>query len=200
MGKDRKMGETKKTQWILLVIVISVVMFLGIIGRVFLLKENDVIDTEPEDDWRNWPKSLSDPEDRSGYSEENTDQEIRVDIHANHVTNITFILNWTDEENTTSGPRVYENQPDSFMLSVITPWDEEINSSVIANPLGEPGIINLTIAIQEDDIANSSAVGGWNVTVHCLDCGDYDGGSIIMFGDYGNQWELIYYYEYHTNE
>jgi hypothetical protein len=68
MGKDRKMGETKKTQWILLVIVISVVMFLGIIGRVFLLKENDVIDTEPEDDWRNWPKSLSDPEDRSGYS------------------------------------------------------------------------------------------------------------------------------------
>ena len=48
---------------------------------------------------------------------------------------------------------------------------------------------------------NSSAYGEWTVNIHCVECGD-DSSSFgnRMTSDTGNEWDLTYYYEYHSSD
>jgi hypothetical protein len=194
------MGDKKYFDWKILVLGITVILFIGIIVRVYFQNSNFNNEIEQEGNWQDWPIITSNPKYRNDYSGENTEQEKILNIQANYVVNITFILNWTDEENATSGIGEYENQPDSFALGVVTPWEAEFNSGLVSNPIGEPGIINLTIEVPEDGIGNSITIGEWIVTIHCGDCGDQVSIASVnwVIEDGGNDWVLIYYYEYHS--
>jgi hypothetical protein len=156
----------------------------------------DINNEVSEEDWRNWPIE-SDYIQGQGISKENCEEEEIIHLEANYATRVTLILEWRDEPNETG----YENKPDSFKLTVITPWQEIYNSDLVFNPIREVGLINVTIDIQEDGITYNSANGKWTIIIHCGECGDQVSEPFnIVMPDVGNEWELTFYYEYHEGE
>ena len=111
---------------------------------------------------------------------------------------MTIELTWEDE------PSQYlhgTNQPDSFNLTVITPWQKTINSDINSNPLNGEGKITENVEIAEFDIANNTATGEWSVNIHCVNCGEDISNPPLnrVTEDPGNSWVLSYYYEYHRS-
>lgn len=174
---------------------IFAILILGIFGSGCTENGND----NTEDNWRDFPIEESSAQNLSGYSEENTERVEFFNISDNFVTNIYFNLTWEDEPDIIYGMRVYENQPDTFCLIIFSPWEEEFQSNVTTNVHGEAGIINYMIKFFDEGIATSAAIGDWEVTIHCGDCGDFYSTGSIGFVDSGNEWELSYYYEYHSD-
>jgi len=181
----------------LIIICLIIISFLSLSGCI---DNNDGNDEYSEEDWRNWPIIKSSEESESGYSSENSSEIVRFDITGYYVTKVIIELTWEDE------PSQYfngTNEPDSFNLTVYIPWGEISNSNVIFNQINKEGQIIVTIEVPEDDIANSTAYDEWTVNIHCGECGD-DSSFTPLLGmqtteDAGNEWELTYYYEYHTN-
>jgi hypothetical protein len=136
----------------------------------------------------------------NGYLNENSYEYINFTIEERYLTEIIIELNWLDEA-PASGPSRYENQPDSFNFTVYTPWGEEISSYTGYNPIGQAGLIQETIEIPQDIIAENRATGTWHVLIYCNDCGEHEPGIHLIgsrvIADTGNAWTLDYQYYYH---
>ena len=180
----------------LIVICSFVMLFFSLSGCI----NDNGGDGGSEEDWREWPIVQSSVERESGHCNEGESEIEEFDIYDYYVTKIYIELYWEDEPNITTG-RTNVNQPDSFNITIFTPWNETINSDVIFNPIGGIGHILETIEVPEEGIVNNTANGEWIVYIHCTECGNFESefGS-IGFTDNGNSWDLSYYYEYHSNE
>lgn len=105
-----------------------------------------------------------------------------------NILEIIFTLKWSDE-----APRArYTNQPDTFLLIVLSPMGEN-KSDKKSNEVGGEGkiIINFT----------GKYNGEWNVTVRLEECGDQTP-RVNIFGlrtieDTGNNWKLDINYKYY---
>ncbi len=183
-------------QLIKLVITCSIIIsFLSSSGCV---DNNGNDDEYSEEDWRNWPLIKSSEEQSSGYSYENSDEIVRFNITDYYITRVIIELTWEDE------PSQYAqgtNHPDTFNITIITPWQKAYYSDYTSNPINGEGQILETIVVPEYDVAENLPIGEWSVTIHCVNCGDDRSGSPIIqiAEDSGNSWMLSHYYEYHSN-
>jgi hypothetical protein len=178
-------------------IIIVIILLLPVIdifaGGLFISKES-----EPVENWRDWPEVRSEYNHVSGYSEENSTEQIIIDISEKYVTTASFELVWLDEQ-----PSFFNgvNEPDYFHLSILAPWGEPTTTEEYPNPVSESGEISITFGIP-DKLTTSSSLGKWNIEIHCGDCGDEKqvvppAGSRVI-EDTGNVWTLTYHYEYHA--
>ena len=179
----------KRGQIIKLVIICSIIFsFFSLSGCILYRESNPEYD---EEDWRSWPINQSSEETKSGYSIENSDEIVRFNITDYYVTKVIIELAWEDE------PSKFfrgTNEPDYFNFTVYTSWGEvyysELNSSYVREE----------IEISEANIVNSSAYGEWTVNIYCGECGDdSESFGIRTIPDTGNEWDLTYYYEYHSS-
>jgi hypothetical protein len=156
------------------------------------------------DDYTKWPLKRSSMYHVSGEPlNENSFTTLTItNINDTYITRVFFELHWEDEDNIKdAGISKIVNEPDYFNFSVLTPWEQFNNSDTLGSEYGGSGLILLDIDIPEIDAAR----GDWVVTVYCGDCGDQvvvgPGGTVLSTyeTDDSNNWELSYYYEFHTN-
>lgn len=121
-----------------------------------------------------------------GYLDEGTETDYVYDVKKT-VLNATFILNWTDEEDSGTGA---ENEGDTFNLTVITPTGTEYYEEV-TNAHGEEGRIVIEVDYRPDGI-----VGAWNLTVGMVEAGDHTTNGVPTVVDSGNDYILTYHWYY----
>ena len=188
---------------ILLGIFIVVIALTGaaVFGESKLMDEGD----EPMLDYHLWDVSTNAVKTITGERiNENSDVSIIInDINESYVTDVHFELRWEDEANTKdAGALKVQNKPDYFNFTIVTPWEETIDSDTAASSYGGAGQLLVDVSVPDEA---GAATGDWRVTIHCGDCGDQ-----VLIGpsgeeratveeDTGNNWLLLYYFEFHTN-
>jgi hypothetical protein len=188
---------------ILLGLFITVIAITG--AAVF--GESKLMEAEDEGilDYHLWPITTSVGKTITGERiNENSDELITInDINETHVTAVHFELHWEDEDNLKdAGVYKVNNKPDYFNFTIITPWEETIDSDTAASSYGGAGQLLVDVSVPDEPGATT---GDWRITIHCGDCGDQ-----VLIGpsgeeratveeDTGNNWLLLYYFEFHTN-
>jgi len=156
-------------------------------------------------DYHLWPVNTGAIKSITGERiNENSDIMITInDINETYVTEVHFELHWEDEANQKdAGVLKVQNKPDYFNFTIVTPWEETIDSDTGASSYGGAGQLLVDIIVPDEPEA---AMGDWRVNIHCGDCGDQ-----VLIGlsgeelatveeDTGNNWLLLYYFEFHTN-
>lgn len=163
-----------------------------------------IVDHDDDDmvDFRDWPIRSSPNKHLNGHLEENSGEDIFINITEKYVTKITIELNWLDEADKT-GLGDFQNKPDSFNFTVYTPWGLVVSSDDILNPPGGAGLIVEEVMIPEEVMDTNIATGEWRINVHCGNCGDQEP-RVSIIGirvdeDTGNDWALSYQFDFHTN-
>ena len=117
--------------------------------------------------------------------------------------NVTsFTLSWTDDD--TNEPPGYQNQPDSFRLTIVTPWGDEYTDEA-ANGGNGDGSVEIDIVMgmppeeMDEDRIEDFEAGDWEITVECTEAGNSESPSPISvnFVDDGNEWDLAVDYSYY---
>jgi hypothetical protein len=184
------------------------VLTLLIIGGILFtfLAEGTVVDKNMDEfyskediglpDPITWQESEKVPVDEalaplSGHCDENGRSDHEAQINRTSISALSAVLTWTDE----APPNpMAQNQPDSFQLTVTTPWGEEISSDTAENPQGGEGRITLDLQPPKDKRTD----GTWTFTVAAGTCGDNVGpiGRFEMAADNGNDYTLEVTYTY----
>lgn len=117
------------------------------------------------------------------------------------VNTTTFTLSWNDDD--TTEPVGYQNQPDSFRLTVVTPWGDEYSEEASNGGNGQGSLsIDIELGMTEEELAEDEIddfeAGNWEITVECTEAGNSEnpiGG--VAFVDDGNEWDLDVEYTYY---
>ena len=156
-------------------------------------------------DYHLWPVSTNPIRSINGERiNENSDTTITInDINETYVIEVHFELHWEDEANTKdAGALKIQNKPDYFNFTVFTPWEEMFTSEMTGSTNGGAGQILLDIIAPDEP---GAATGDWRVTIYCGDCGDQwllgptGQDRYKVEDDTGNNWLLLYYFEFYTN-
>ncbi len=121
---------------------------------------------------------------------------------------VNFTLTWTDDDTAEAnvGGMGYQNQPDRFTLTIVTPNGTEYSETAENDVDSEEGIIEIAILLGMDEEEKEQErlkhfdVGNWNVNVTCDDAGDSSspvGG--IYATDSGNAWDLDVEYAFYED-
>jgi hypothetical protein len=136
----------------------------------------------------------------SDYADQDSETVEEISVPEENVLTITFTLTWEDEPDTVYGFRTYENQGDSFTLSVVAPDNSSERDGPKVNEHGEPGEAIVEIVFEPDIDPYLNGTGNYQVTIECGECqGSFSNGP-IGFADNGNDWELTVEYEYYSKE
>lgn len=129
-----------------------------------------------------------------GELEEGDSMEITVENTGERIlSNISYSLTWTDENDPPGRPRVrrYDNQPDQFSVVIMTP---EGNSTVLAPSSGGGGSLRGSHNFKEEEIGGIYNQGNLTVVVTLTNAGDWEpnfGIGIMDLPDTGNSFELV---------
>jgi hypothetical protein len=131
-----------------------------------------------------------------GDASENSQDQFSIDIGEYNVKSISFKLTWTDEPADTG----FENDPDTFSLSVETPNGTVFESE---ESTSSSGSIPISISFNPDRSTFVEGTGIYIVTVICGDCGDQHTMGplgLIVRTDDGNTWDLSVEYDYYSEK
>ena len=140
----------------------------------------------------------------SGELAEGAVQTFEIDLEGGLLKNLTATLTWEDESDLGGRPRIrrYENQPDSFSLSVSDIEGNNTDEDSGANSVGGQGEVSARIAIGDTEIVKLLDTGYqgeiWSVDVTMVSSGGWTPMiGIIGFTDGGNSFSLVVEYEYY---
>jgi MFS family permease len=138
---------------------------------------------------------------KDGYSDENSETMVLVNISETNVMNVTFTLTWVDE----SDPRLgiaFINTPDEFSLRVESPDGIVVEEGPVSNSQGGEGSITARITRQVSDVTGNIATGDYNVTIIMGEAGNIETrlGIGPSTADNGNDWTLEISYDFHKVE
>lgn len=138
--------------------------------------------------------------EESGYLAEHSSTEYRVRVEGGYIYQVKAILTWTDEEDYNI---LYDNQPDQFRLTLISPdTNHTLSSDWVANQHGSEGYIELTLTLPDELVSNLSPGDAWTVQVELGDAGDQHKirplPGIIGRRDDGNSFDLQITYSYYA--
>jgi len=135
----------------------------------------------------------------SGELQEGDSRTIPVGSTGQIIKNITATLRWTDEGDIRR-VRLYENQPDTFSLSLEGPTSNISETRSDENPRGGQGEISVQATLTDEQINEIKDLEGWNIIVSLDDAGMYLprlGPGVIGLTDSGNTFGLTVEYEYY---
>ena len=130
----------------------------------------------------------------SDYTDEGSSTDFSRKIVDENIVYIKFTLLWKDEENEEGRT----NDPDTFILGVTTPWDDNSNETEGTNPQGGEGSLQLTFVNPSKKEQNKEGTGEYFVTIECTAAGDQDPVIGGIGEDDGNDWILIIEYGYNV--
>ncbi len=165
------------------------------------------VDIDGNGDIGEWLIEIESPNEIPGYSTENSQTVVDIEIGEEYTTifEITFTLTWTDEDDYSPGEVgvvEFTNEPDQFALEVISPWWEEANNSeFIENEHGKAGMVSVTVTNPGEP--TSFITKDWEIVVLCGVCGDQVGSGPLglieeeIVDDVDNSWNLGVEYQYY---
>ena len=110
-----------------------------------------------------------------------------------YIREVTVTVTWTDEDDIQRA-RLYENQPDTFSVSIDGPNASDTDSG--ANPRGGEGRISASISFSDEEISNIISQEGMNYTAEVLikmeTAGNYEaraGLGRLQLVDNGNRYD-----------
>lgn len=109
------------------------------------------------------------------------------------IRSVSLELRWTDEQDIRR-IRLYENQPDTFSLTIVGPDPNMTKTMTGENTRGGDGILSVDMSFSDDDIRSFMDEGGYNVsyTITLVETGMYLprlGPGFIGLIDSGNSYE-----------
>jgi len=132
----------------------------------------------PDPDWREIEVG---PITRSGYVQQDSSIKYQFQLDDVKTNSFHIHLQWNDEPSL----QFYENRPDEFRITVISPNGNRHTSPFHSNTMDQPGDIHFSV--QLEDI--QWEFGTWTVLVEAGNCGD----QVAMFRtieDNGNQYTM----------
>ncbi len=157
----------------------------------------------PEDILKGYPMNTT-TESYSGDLNAGASQTFELDLAGKLVKNITATLTWTDEQDLSGRPRIrrYDNQPDTFSLSVSDVEGNITDKDSASNPQGNEGTVTAMITNEDSDMVqllNGDYQGEtWSVEVTMVDAGMWAPRiGVIGFTDNGNAFSLVVEYEFY---
>jgi len=140
-------------------------------------------------------------EERSGSSSlgEGSSENIPIDSSKERIiTGISVLVTWEDEDDIRR-VRLYENQPDTFKVSIIGPNNTELGSNSASNEEGQQGQVSSVVNLDEEQVAEFYDKEEFEVVIILQEAGDYEprfGLSFITLQDNGNSFnyeiEIMY--------
>ncbi len=122
------------------------------------LSINEKGDSYTYTDWNNYEKAIS------GYTQENSESELIVDILSGSLSAVDFELRWEDEQVENI---LYVNNPDCFQIKIKKPSGDFEESSI-----ADSGKLEFTYSVKENEKSN------WNENIVfyivARDCGDQE--------------------------
>ncbi len=140
----------------------------------------------------------------SGDLNAGASQTFEIDLSGKLLKNISATLTWSDEQDLAGRPRIrrYDNQPDTFSLSVSDLEGNITDEGSASNPQGNEGTV--TVMITNDDADLVMLLDGgyegetWAVDVTMVDAGMWAPRiGVIGFTDNGNSFSLVVEYEFY---
>ncbi len=115
------------------------------------------------------------------------------------IKGITATLTWDDEPDIRRA-RLYENQPDSFTLDVISS-DGNISETIYgANSADGEGSLLVQVALTDEEVDQFKDSGDWSVIVTMTEAKNYEprlGPGIVVLTDDGNDFDLKIEYDFY---
>lgn len=140
----------------------------------------------------------------SGELQEGAAQTFEIDLQGGLLKNLTATLTWEDESELAGRPRIrrYENQPDTFSLSVSDVEGNNTDEDSGSNPMDGEGEISARISNEDQELVRllDTEYQGevWSVDVTMVTSGGWTPMiGIIGFNDGGNSFSLVVDYEYY---
>lgn len=117
------------------------------------------------------------------------------------IMNISAVLTWSDEPDQRR-IRVYQNQPDTFSISITDPNGNVTDTGSASNSRGGEGRVELQVSMTQEEAASLVGTGNWTIDVTLDSVGDYEarlgvGLWPITPTDSGNDFSLTYEIEYY---
>ncbi len=188
---------TKVTTAAVAFLFIPIVIGVGYAGGTDTYFGEEEVESGPFDWADNYDLVDGETQILSGDANENSQDEVEIEINEENVKSISFTLTWTDEPADTG----FENEPDEFSLSVETPNGTPFQSEPSSSSSGR---ITISIPYNPAEPTFQEGTGTYKVTVICGDCGDQH--SAGPFGlipgpeDTGNTWDLTVEYEFYQKK
>ena len=139
----------------------------------------------------------------SGELQEGAAETFEIDLQGRLLKNLTATLTWEDESELSGRPRIrrYENQPDTFSLSVSDVEGNNTDEDSGSNPMDGEGEISARISNEDQELVRllDTEYQGevWSVDVTMVNSGGWTPMiGIIGFNDGGNSFSLVVEYEY----
>jgi hypothetical protein len=131
----------------------------------------------------------------SEYIADGDFMEFPISVNVPNVIHFNVSLTWMDEPDTRRIIRTYENNPDTFRVSVdmenITTMSESGS-----NIHGQPGSLEINLAFEGKPVFFNNT-GTYSILVELLEAGDqFPGVGLIGFTDAGNDFDLVIEYTY----
>jgi hypothetical protein len=166
-------------------LVVFIVVTCGIImGLTYALGESDLslmysAGTEEGESGGGFLSSYIEevePQSGSGTLNEGETATIPLQTEADrYILQVTVTLTWEDEDDIVYGPRVYENEPDTFSLRISGLNESERDSA--ANPYGGQGEIiltlNFTLELLEETIENQGDIYEVLIEIELVEAGEF---------------------------
>lgn len=134
----------------------------------------------------------------SATTSERESTTLKANLNQTDLIRVQFTLTWTDEPDQSR----HQNQPDTFILGVVSPWGGN-STNKGSNPRGGEGKVVVTFEVTQPDRKppNTNGTGAWNVTVTLDSAGDQTPnigpGILRTNADNSNAWELDVGYTYY---
>jgi hypothetical protein len=109
------------------------------------------------------------------------------------IRSINVTLTWSDESDIRR-LRLYENQPDTFSVSIIDPEGKVLKEKSGSNPRNGEGRIDIPFQMDDETMISYKDAGDFTVEVTLTESGNYEprlGGSVLVINDGANSFDLV---------
>jgi hypothetical protein len=121
---------------------------------------------------------------------EGSAENVMVDASQDRIiTGISVIVTWEDEEDRRR-VRMYENQPDTFRITITDPNGTELASNSASNQHGQQGTVSTVANLDEEQVMEYYDAGDFEVDIIMEEAGDFEpriGLSFFPIEDDGNR-------------
>jgi hypothetical protein len=194
-------------------LIVGAVVLVVVLSSAIVLGKNkpgDGGDRFDKDDWVHGLEAVSESKPSSGELAVGANETIIIPQGTRIIKNLTAVLTWVDETQRPGMPRLrrYQNQPDSFSMSIDPHMGNQTQDGAGSNTIGGEGRIEIKISLSNDelnaaiDAARNAGTGlpDWSVEVVLTEAGDWSTllpPHIIGFRDDANAYILEIEFQYY---
>ncbi len=181
------------------VIVLLLMLTTAMIFRGEASAETDISNDEVDLSWMSDLPLESGTDTGSQKLNEGSVAVFNIQGTGRAIKGIRATLTWEDEPDIRRA-RLYENQPDSFEVEVVSPDGNRSDSKAGANPIGGEGNINVQMILTDEEVDLYKEADNWTVRIIMTEAKPYEprlGPGLVVLTDDGNDFDLKIEYDFY---